>query len=169
MPTLSVGRANRPANKSRRGVTLIELLVVVTLIALLAGLTYPSINSSLDSLRLRSASDSILALIDTAVDRTERRQQAIEMVISPKENSITLRSADMGFTRRVELHDGIRILGVTPALTMPNAPPDANRQFLIYPGGTVPAIGIEIATASGHRRTIAVDPITGRALSEIPK
>jgi hypothetical protein len=49
------------------------------------------------------------------------------------------------------------------------APPDGIRQFLIYPGGTVPAIGIEIATAAGHRRTVSVDPITGMARSEVAK
>ena len=164
LPTSSVGRVN----KLRRGVTLIEMMVVVTLIAILAGLTFPSVSSGLDSLRLRSASDSILALLDTAADRAERRQQAVEIVVSPKENSITARSADAVFTRRVELHEGIHITGVTPAAPPP-VEPDANRQFLIYPGGTIPAIGIQIATSAGHRRTIAVDPITGLARSEIPK
>jgi prepilin-type N-terminal cleavage/methylation domain-containing protein len=166
MPTSSVGRVNKVSlNKARRGVTLMELMIVVTLIALLSGLTYPSISSGLDSVRLRSASDSILALIDAAADRAERRQQAVEIVISPKENSITARSADMGFARRLELQGGIHILGITPG----NAPPDMNREFLIYPGGSVPALGIQIATTAGHRRTITVDPITGRALSEIPQ
>lgn len=140
-------------------------MVVVTLIALLASLTFPSVSSGLDSLRLRSASDSILALLNTAADRAERRQQAVEIVISPKDNSITARSADMGFSRRIALDKGIRILSVAPG----TAQPGASRQFLIYPGGTVPGIGIEIATAAGHRRTVAVDPITGMARSEIAK
>ena len=189
MPTLSVGAINSgPERKpgglrhcgdqgsginrqvcvrpqSNRGITLIEMMVVVTLIALLASLTFPSVSSGLDSLRLRSASDSILALLNTATYRAERRQQAVELVISPKENTITARSADLGFSRRVELEKGIHILGVTPGV----APSGASRQFLIYPGGTVPAIDIEIATTAGHRRTIAVDPITGMARSEIAK
>jgi prepilin-type N-terminal cleavage/methylation domain-containing protein len=161
MPTSSAGAIN----KKQRGVTLIEMMVVVTLIALLSGLIFPSVSSGLDSLRLRSASDSILALLDTAADRAERRQQAVEIVISPKENSILARSADLGFQRRIELNNGIHITGVTPGV----APPDGIRQFLIYPGGTVPAIGIEIATAAGHRRTVSVDPITGMARSEVAK
>lgn len=161
MPTFSVGRISR----GTRGVTLLEMMVVVTLIALMAAFTYPSVASGLDSLRLRSAADSILALLDTAADRAERRQQAVEIVISPKDNSVQAVSADMGFQKRVALTKGLRITGVKPG----NAPPDANREFLIYPGGTVPALTIEISTASGHRRVVSVDPITGLAQSELPK
>jgi prepilin-type N-terminal cleavage/methylation domain-containing protein len=151
--------------RDQRGVTLIEMMVVVMLIALLAGLTYPSVASGLDSVRLRSATDSILALLDTAADRAERRQQAVEIVISPKDNSVEAVSADMGFEKRVALSKGLRITGVKPG----NAPPDANREFLIYPGGTVPALAIEVSTVSGHRRVVSVDPITGMAQSELPK
>jgi prepilin-type N-terminal cleavage/methylation domain-containing protein len=162
MPTSSAGRVNN------RGVTLLEMVVVVTIVAALAALTFPSVSSGLDSLRLRSASDRILALLDTSAERAERKQQAVEIVVSPKENSITARSADMGFSRRLELPQGIRIAGVTPPPPGPPTP-DANRQFVIYPGGTVPAIGIQVETSSGHRRTIRVDPITGLAQSEMAK
>jgi len=154
-----------PHSSAKRGVTLLEMMVVVTLIALLASLAFPSVSSGLDSLRLRSASDSILALLDTAADRAERRQQPVQVVVSPKENSITVRSADLVFVRRLELANTIHITGVMPGI----APPDGNRQFIIYPGGTVPAIGIVIATAEGHRRTVSIDPITGMAQSEIAK
>jgi prepilin-type N-terminal cleavage/methylation domain-containing protein len=157
--------SGRGSTGSRHGITLLEMMIVVTLIALLASLTFPSVASGLDSLRLRSASDSILTLLDTAADRAERRQQAVEIVVSPKENSITARSADLGFVRRVDLGNSIHITGVTPG----SAAPDANRQFIIYPGGTVPAVGIVITTAEGHRRTVSIDPITGLAQSEIAK
>ena len=62
------------------------MLIVVTLIALVAGLSYPSVASGLDSLRLRSASDAIVAFLNTALDRADRRQQAVEIRISPREN-----------------------------------------------------------------------------------
>src|SRR5579871_5762521 len=78
----------------QRGVTLLEMLIVVTLIAIVAGLSLPSISSGLDSLRLRSASDSIVALLNTSLDRADRRQQAVEILISPRDNAIVARSAD---------------------------------------------------------------------------
>lgn len=147
MPTLSVGRTER---SSEAGVTLLEMLIVVTLIALVAGLSFPSVSSGIESLRLRSASDSIVALLNTALDRADRRQQAVEIRISPKENALSARSADMGFVRELTLPETIHIVN-----------PTEMRRFLLYPGGAVPQIAVEIATKSGRRRQVEVDPITG--------
>jgi prepilin-type N-terminal cleavage/methylation domain-containing protein len=150
----------------RAGVSLIEMMIVVTIIALLAGLTYPSLTSGLDSLRLRSTSNSIMALLNTALDRADRRQQAVEIVISPRENSLTARSADAAFTRRLDLADSIQITKIMPPAEVP---PDEPRRFLLYPGGAVPGIGIEISNKSGRKRMVAVDPITGVPRSELEK
>jgi type II secretory pathway pseudopilin PulG len=135
----------------------------VTIIALVAGLSLPSISSGLDSIRLRSASDSIVSLLNTSLDRADRRQQAIEILISPRENSISARSADQSFTRRLDLADPVRIATVQPAV---EADPNQPRRFLIYPGGAVPGISIDLATASGHKRTVAIDPVTGVPLAK---
>lgn len=153
MRTLSVGVTN-----NNRGVTLIEMMIVVTLIALVAGLSYPSVSAGVDSLRLRSASDAIVAFLNTALNRAERRQQVIEIWISPRENTMTARSEDRGFTRRLDLPEPIHIVSVQPADPVS---PDEPRRFLCYPGGSVPAIGIEIANREGRRRMVSVDPITG--------
>lgn len=140
------------------GITLLEMLIVVTIVALIAGLTFPSVASGLDSLRLRSASDSIVSLLNTALDRADRRQQAVEIMISPRENSIVARSADSGFTRRVDLQEPVHISAVFPAAEVD---PSESRRFLIYPGGTVPRIGVEISNRDGRKRMVSVDPITG--------
>ncbi len=133
-------------------------MIVVTIIALVAGLTYPSIAAGFDSLRLRSASNSIVAFLDTALDRADRRQQVVEIRIAPPENAIVARSADLGFVRRLDLPDGVRITAVTPAVEG-----EANelRRFLVYPGGAVPRIGVELANPEGRRRWVRVDPVTG--------
>src|SRR5271168_1193839 len=118
MPTSSVGATNKLGDRkvgNRRGVTLLEMLIVATLIALVAGLTLPSVTSGLDSLRMRAASDSIVALLNTSLDRADRRQQAVEILISPGENAIIARSADNGFTRRVDLLEPIHITAILPA------------------------------------------------------
>jgi prepilin-type N-terminal cleavage/methylation domain-containing protein len=140
------------------GITLIEMMIVVTIIALIAGVSYPSITSGLDSLRLRSASNSIVTLLNTALDRADRRQQAVEILISPKENAITARSVDPGFNHHVDLQDGIHITSVLPAAEVD---PAETRRFLLYPGGTVPRIAIEIANSSGRKRLVSIDPVTG--------
>jgi len=143
-------RISSVGNKNERGVTLIELLVVVTLIALAAGISYPSIAGGLDSLRLRSASDAMVGFLNVALERADRRQQAIEIRISPKENVLAARSADNGFTRVLELPEHVHI-----------ANPVEMRRFLLYPGGAVPAIQIEIETENGRHRLVSVDPVTG--------
>src|SRR5258706_5877087 len=160
MPTSSVGVTNR-----ERGVTLLEMMIVVTLIALVAGLSYPSVSSGIDSLRLRSASDAIVGFLNTALDRADRRQQVVEIWISPHENAMTARSADLGFVRRLDLPEPIHIISVQPQAP---AGPDEPRRFLCYPGGTVPRIAVEIANREGRRRIVTLDPITGVPRSEAP-
>jgi prepilin-type N-terminal cleavage/methylation domain-containing protein len=159
MPTLSVGATNR-----NRGVTLLEMLIVVTLMALVAGISYPSVASGVNSLRLRAASDGIVGFLNTAIDRAERRQQAIQILISPRDNLMTARSPDLGFNRQFDLPGAIRIVSVLPNSGIA---PDEPRTFLIYPGGTVPAIGVEIANQDGRRRLVRIDPITGVPGSEL--
>jgi prepilin-type N-terminal cleavage/methylation domain-containing protein len=167
MPTLSVGATNRvgqASGLSECGVTLLEMLIVVTLMALVAGISYPSVASGIDSLRLRAASDGIVGFLNTAIDRAERRQQAIQIWISPRDSVMTAQSPDLEFRRRFDLPGTVRILSVLPNTGIP---PDEPRTFLLYPGGTVPAIGVEIANQDGRRRMVRIDPITGVPGSEL--
>lgn len=158
MRTLLAGKIIKPVSQppasGQSGVTLLEMLIVVTLIALLAGVSYPSISSGIESLRLRSASDSIVAFLNTAIDRADRRQQAVEIRISPRENGLSARSADAVFARD---------LALPPDVHMAN-PSDA--RFLLYPGGTVPPITIELVSTGGRHRIVRVDPITGVPMAE---
>ena len=96
MPTSSAGKINRHSGKSR-GVTLIEMMIVVTIISLIAGLTYPSITSGLDSMRLNAASRSIVSFFNSGLNRAERRQQAIQITISKPGNFLSMRSTDPSF------------------------------------------------------------------------
>ena len=76
------------------------------------------------------------------------------------------RTADLGFMRRLDLPVQLRIVSVQPALpTVLDL--QEPRTFLLYPGGSVPRIGIEIATFQGRRRLVSVDPITGSPVSAV--
>jgi len=161
MRTLSAG----VINKDERGVTLIELLIVATVIALVVGLSFPSAAAGVDSLRIRSASDKIVAFLNTALDRADRRQQVVEIRISVRENAISARTADLSFDRTFEVPEPIRITAVEPALAE-GANPDIQRRFLVYPGGTAPRIAIDLASHDGRRRRVVVDPVTGTPRSE---
>jgi prepilin-type N-terminal cleavage/methylation domain-containing protein len=154
---LSVGATNKGSPSRESGVTLIELLIVLTLIALVTGISYPSAAAGVESLRLRSVSDQVVNFLNTAIDRAGRREQVIEVWIAPKDNVLIARSPDLGFSRRLELPDGYRILAVLPAAEVS---PDQPRRFLMYPGGTIPRISVEIANRAGNKRMISVDPFT---------
>ena len=80
--------------KHERGVTLVEMMIVVAIAGTMVSLVLPVFSNGLENLRLSQASDSVAAFINGALNRAERRQQAMEVTISPRENLILLRSAD---------------------------------------------------------------------------
>jgi prepilin-type N-terminal cleavage/methylation domain-containing protein len=162
MPTSSVGAINKLGG--RRGVTLIEMMIVVTLLAVAAGLTYPSVTGGLEGLRLRSAASSIAGFLNTALTRAEKKQQVIELWISPGENAMTARSPDQTFVRRLEIPLPAQIVSIRPEAPVRA---DEPRRFLLYPGGTVPHIVIELAISGGRRRSVTVDPVTSAARIEV--
>jgi prepilin-type N-terminal cleavage/methylation domain-containing protein len=143
---------------TQSGLTLIEMIVVVSIVGLVAAVSFPSISSGLDSLRLTTASDSIVSFLNAGMNRAERRQQLVEVTLSKAENAIWLRSVDPSFNRRLEMPDGVTITKIHPEI------PDRDetaRSYMLYPGGTVPRFGVEIANRKGSRRIVRVDPITG--------
>lgn len=154
----------RPLGR-QSGVTLLEMMVVVTLISIFAAISYPSISAGIDSIRLSSASETIVSFLTGALNRAERRQEIIEVAINKKENAILLRSTQPGFAKRLDLPPGISIVGVLPAL----AEAQDVRRFVLLPGGTVPRLGVQIADSHGGRRTVRVDPFTGMAQVERPE
>ncbi|MDQ6666407.1 MAG: prepilin-type N-terminal cleavage/methylation domain-containing protein [Acidobacteriota bacterium] len=132
-----------------RGVTLIEMLMVVAIVGLMAGLMLPSVASGLDSIRLSSAADSVASFLSAAANRAERRQQAMEVILTPKENSIQLFSIEPGYARKLQMPGGITLLGDQP------------RRFMLMPGGTVPRIAVELTSSRGGHKTVRIDPVTG--------
>lgn len=158
MPTLSVGRTDTP----EAGLTLIEMMVVVLLISLMVGISYPAITSGIDSLRLKAAANGVVSFLDSGLSRAERRQQMIEISISKADNSLEMRSSEPGFYRKMSLPDGISIVQVLPALPEQSADEvNGERDFLMYPGGAVPPLGVELMNRKNVQRIVRVDPITG--------
>jgi prepilin-type N-terminal cleavage/methylation domain-containing protein len=147
--------------RASAGITLIEMLIVMALIALIAGMATPSLSAGLDSLRLRSSSDAIIGFLNTALARADTRQQVVEILISPADGTITAVSADQGFKKRLEIVSPIKILSVQPELEADAGDQNQARRFLVYPGGSVPKIAIEIGNSKGRKRLVSIDPVTG--------
>jgi type II secretory pathway pseudopilin PulG len=134
------------------------------LIAIVAGLTFPSAAAGVDSLRLRSASDRIVNFLDTAIERAGRRQQVVELRIAPAENALSARTADLTFDRTLAIPDFIRITSIEPEVAAGDS--GEQRRFLIYPGGTAPRIRIQLESKDGRKRRVTVDPLTGMPHAE---
>ena len=141
------------------------MLIVVALIGLLVGISFPAVSAGVETLRLTSAGDGVASLIGGALNRADRRQQAIEIAIDTHENVVTARSIPAGFDRRLQMPAGVRILRVTPP---PLAESDEPRRFVVYPGGAPPRLAVELVNVKGARRVIALDPVTGVPRVERP-
>lgn len=145
----------------QRGVTLIEMMVVVGILAIFAGLSFPSFTSGLDGLRLRNASDTVAASINSAVNSAERRQLPVQIALQPALNRIVLRAAGSRADRVFELPPGIKIRRILPALFLDEAQKD--RYLIIYPNGAPPQLIVELENSRGSLRQVKLDPITGVA------
>lgn len=141
---------------SRSGVTLIEMMMVVAIIGLVVAISFPAVTSGLESVRLSSASDSIVSFLNAALNRAERRQTPVEIYITIPENKIRFLSVDT--TRELGMPETIRIVKIHPEL--PSGEDEA-RSFVLYPNGAIPRFGVEIAGPKGIHRIVRVDPITG--------
>jgi prepilin-type N-terminal cleavage/methylation domain-containing protein len=146
-------------SRSRRGVTLVEMVVVVAIIALIVGLSFPAASAGLDNVRMVSAGDSVATFLNAAVNRAERHQQPVELVISPQEGRLTLYSNEPGFTRELKMPDGVWIEAVLPAEE--GGDPAQPRRILFLPGATVPGIAIQLGNRRNAHRRVRLDPMTG--------
>jgi prepilin-type N-terminal cleavage/methylation domain-containing protein len=145
-------RSSRPAEK---GITLIEMMVVVTIIGVIVAISAPSVSAGIDSVRMASATSSVASFLNATVNRAERRQQPIEVIISPKQGTLTAYSNEPGFERQLKMPDGISIEAVLPKTE------ESEYHLMLMPGGAVPGIGIQLANSRGGRRIVRLDPMTG--------
>jgi prepilin-type N-terminal cleavage/methylation domain-containing protein len=148
-----------PAAGNRRGVTLVEMLIVVSIIGLIVAVSFPAFSAGIDSVRMSSATGMVSSFLNSAVNRAERRQQAVELIVTPKENLMTMYTNEPGFERKLRMPDGISIQAVLPAFD--DEAPDSPRQLVLLPGATAPGIGILLANQHGSRRIVRLDPMTG--------
>lgn len=137
--------------QSQSGVTLVEVLVVVTIIAIIAGVSFPALTAGLASIRLSSASGSAASFLTSAMNRVDRREEPAAILISPNIGALEVYTAASGEKpyRQLKMPQGISIEG------------EEARRFLLMPGGTVPRIRLVLRNDKGARRSVQIDPATG--------
>ncbi len=134
------------------------MMVVVAIIGLIVAVVAPSVSAGIDGVRMTSAADSVATFLNGAVNRAERRQEPMELVISMKENKLELYSNEPGFARELKMPEGILIEAVLPKIS---DDPEEARRLILMPGASVPGIGIQLADRRGGKRLIRLDPMTG--------
>lgn len=151
--------------RAQRGITLLEMLIVLTIIALMVGVMYPNVAAGLESMRMRSATDSVAAFLTQGLLRAERTQEPVELLLHPGSNHMELQGARPGFQRELVLPDGVTVFRVYPAL--PGDPPE-ERSILFLPAANIPAVAIELLNQRGLHRLVRIDPLTGSPVVETP-
>jgi hypothetical protein len=80
-----------------------------------------------------------------------------------------MQSSEPGFSRKLQMPEGVSIVQVLPQLPENPENPDATRTFFLYPGGTVPPLGVQLINRRNVQRVVRVDPITGVPRVEAPE
>jgi prepilin-type N-terminal cleavage/methylation domain-containing protein len=137
------------SSAGNKGVTLIEMVVVVAIIGLIVGVTLPAATSGLSSLRLRGASGDVVSFVNSALNRAERREEVMEIIVYPRERKLELASSEPGYSRTLEMPQGVNIAGGDPV------------RILLMPGSAPPRIAIDLYNEKGAHRVVRLDPVTG--------
>ena len=144
------------------------MVVVVGIIGLIVAILAPSMTAGLDSVRMATAADNVASFLNAAVNRAERRQIPIEVIISIKENRLLLISNEPGGERELKLPDNIAIDAVLPPEEN-EIETDGVRRLILMPGASVPGIGVQLINTHKNRRIVRLDPMTGFPRIETPK
>jgi hypothetical protein len=134
------------------------MLIVVSIIGLMAGLTFPSVSAGLDGLRLRSTCDSTAAFLYYGMTYSERRQETVFLVIPGDRTTLRWRTRKPGALKEFVLPEGLRFASVRLGS---QADSGEDRVIPLTPGAPFPKLTLEIINRRGARRLVRIDPVAG--------
>ncbi len=116
---------------------------------MLVGVTLPATTNGLSRYRLKGAAGDVASFITSALNRAERHEQMMEIIVYPKQNKLELDSSEPGYARTLTMPAGIGIAGENPV------------RILLLPGSAPPRTAIDLFNERGTHRIVKLDPITG--------
>lgn len=124
-------------------------MVVMAIIALLVGVTLPAATNGLSSIRLKGASSDVASFITSALNRAERHEQVMEIIVYPQDSKLEVDSTEPGYLRTLNMPSDVKIAGENPV------------RILLMPGSAPPRVVIDLFNDRGMHRIVKLDPVTG--------
>ena len=148
---------------NNHGFTLLELIVVILIIALVMGVSYPSLERGSSILNLQTASRDILNTFRFARERAVSEQASMLLLINRNERRFELANILGEPMRSYTLPSGVYIQKLTRAGNEVN---DEVLAVRFAPNGNLENVAIRIASDGGRRMQIISDPLGGGARIE---
>ena len=160
------------SNKNRRkilsgsgesGFTLLELIVVALIIALILGISYPSMSRGTNILNLRTTSRDVLNTFRYAREKAISEQTSMLLIVNRGENRLELANILGETISSYTLPKGVQIQQMTRA-----GSEIQNEAMTIRftPNGNLENVRIRIVADGGSRMQVVSDPLRGGARIE---
>ncbi|MDR0310285.1 MAG: type II secretion system GspH family protein, partial [Acidobacteriota bacterium] len=148
---------------NEKGFTLLELIVVTLIIALVLGISYPSIERGSNILNLQTASRDVLNTFRFAREKAVSEQATMLLIIDREERRLELANVLGEPIRAYTLPKGIYFQRMIRA---GNEVGDNAMAVRFAPNGSLESVDIYIASDGGSRLRIVSDPLGGGARRE---
>jgi general secretion pathway protein H len=141
---------------AERGFTLLELIVVLLLAGLVAALVAPSFTGTLDSSRLRSGAAEVRSVLTLAraLATSGSRPRDVAFDIGKGEFAV------LGEARTYVLPEGVRIESAQLGGAVVE---QETFRIRFFPDGSAVGAEVVVASSSGGRFRVTVEPLTGVA------
>ena len=150
-------------NKAEAGFTVLELMVVALIIALVLGISYPSMSRGSSVLHLRTTSRDILNTFRFAREKAISEQTSMQLVVNRREHKIVLADILGEPLRTYVLPADVKIQRMVHS---GNEVTDDVMTVRFLPNGSLENAGIRIEADSGSLMQIIADPLGGGARIE---
>ena len=150
-------------NRAEAGFTLLELIVVVLIIALVLGISYPSMSRGSSALHLRTTSRDILNTFRFAREKAISEQASMQLVINRRDQKIVLADILGESLRTYSLPTDVKIQRMAHS---GGEVSDDVMTVRFLPNGSLENARIRLEADSGSLMQVISDPLGGGARIE---